>query len=200
MSWWRTLQHVDSWSRGSNHQPYGLWTTSSTWATAAQPTWRRSNDKLLGDVTLTLSLLFTVYETNTQPCVLYCIVSYMYMVQCLFMVQPMLVGFCLLSFLNIKQQWIVLRTEDSSLVIYFLWSLTLQQDTGIVTTATCLYLFSNQMSAYFLSLYTVYDFIFITDMFLCLFVIIVFGHKSHGTVDFYRPLEMMSVGDFYCCG
>lgn len=27
-------------------------------------------------------------------------------------------------------------------------------------------------------------------------MIVVFGHKSHGTVDFYCPLEMISVGDF----
>lgn len=70
----------------------------------------------------------------------------------------------------------------------FSFSLTVPQDTGIVTTATLCYLFSNHASTYFLSLYTFYYFIFITDMFLfirdCCF-----RHKSHGRC--YCPLEMI---------
>ena len=75
----------------------------------------------------------------------------------------------------------------------FSFSLTVPQDTGIVTTATLCYLFSNHASAYFLSLYTFYYFIFITDMFLCIHDCC-FHHKSHGRC--YCPLEMISVGDF----
>lgn len=70
----------------------------------------------------------------------------------------------------------------------FSFSLTVPQDTGIVTTATLCYLFSNHASAYFLSLYTFYYFIFITDMFLFIHDCC-FRHKSHDRC--YCPLEMI---------
>lgn len=73
------------------------------------------------------------------------------------------------------------RTPLEIDVNLFSLSLTLPLDTGIVPQRH-FYLFSNQMSAYFLSLYTFYDFIFITDMFLFIHDCC-FGHKFHGTVD-----------------
>lgn len=109
----------------------------------------------------------------------------------LFMVQQVLVGLCLLFLFPALNPVMNGNLNGSILEInvnLFSFSLTVPQDTGIVTTATLCYLFSNHASAYFLSLYTFYYFIFITDMFLFIHDCC-FRHKSHDRC--YCPLEMI---------
>ena len=77
------------------------------------------------------------------------------------------------------------------MLIYFLFPLTVPQDTGIVTTATLCYLFSNHASAYFLFFVHILLLYFYNWYVFCLFVIVVFVINL--MVDVFALLEMISV-------